>query len=454
MNAKITFIELVDLMSEATSTSKRVCELFLRELFNTISQALIDGETVKVKGIGTFKIVDVKSRKSVDVATGDDVKIAEHKKISFTPDKSLAVAVNQPFEHFETVALDDAVTDEKLAAIDAQFEEKLDRPAQETPQAETHDDVGRVESVQDQTVASPAVVPAQAEPFESADEDIPEAPLPLDLPEMDEAAPAPLPDAAFMPEAEPAATAEPSSKPSPSIAKPLERKPMLVGIPIDGPSQPRPEAEPEEEPVKERYFYRPAPRNVYSPTQEQLEQAARRKPVKRYLWIALGVIAAGLLLWALTRGQEGSAPQEPQLAEVIADSDSILVETAQAKTPAETSTKSTTRATTEPAATHSNESTAKAASTTATTAAASTNSKVVTDVVTSQIVLVTLSEKYYGSPWFWVYIYEENKDIISDPNNIRPGTRVVIPPREKYGIDPKDKASLKKAQLRSMELLK
>ncbi|MBQ3730785.1 MAG: hypothetical protein II905_03435, partial [Muribaculaceae bacterium] len=79
-----------------------------------------------------------------------------------------------------------------------------------------------------------------------------------------------------------------------------------------------------------------------------------------------------------------------------------------------------------------------------------------TDVVTSQIVLTTLSEKYYGSPWFWVYIYEENlkRGIINDPNNIRPGTKVVIPPAAKYGIDANDKAALRKAQIKSMEYLK
>ena len=83
-----------------------------------------------------------------------------------------------------------------------------------------------------------------------------------------------------------------------------------------------------------------------------------------------------------------------------------------------------------------------------------TTQKQVTDIVTSQIVLTTLAEKHYGSPWFWVYIYEENKSIISNPNNIKPGTRVVIPPPEKYGINPNDKASLKKAQVKSWQYLK
>lgn len=65
MNTKITFVELVDLIAEATSTSKRMCELFLREFFNTVSQALIDGEDVKIKGIGTFKVAQVNSRKGL-----------------------------------------------------------------------------------------------------------------------------------------------------------------------------------------------------------------------------------------------------------------------------------------------------------------------------------------------------------------------------------------------------
>ena len=121
MNAKITLVELSELMAASTSTSRKVCELFLRELFATISQALIQGETVKVKGIGTFKITAVKPRKSVNVVTGEDIQLNSHNKLTFTPDKSLAAAVNQAFDQFEAVFLDDAVTEEKLAEIDQQY---------------------------------------------------------------------------------------------------------------------------------------------------------------------------------------------------------------------------------------------------------------------------------------------------------------------------------------------
>ena len=59
MNAKITFPELVDMVAEATSSNRRVSELFLKELFATISQALIEGENVTVKGLGTFRLARV-----------------------------------------------------------------------------------------------------------------------------------------------------------------------------------------------------------------------------------------------------------------------------------------------------------------------------------------------------------------------------------------------------------
>lgn len=61
--------------------------------------------------------------------------------------------------------------------------------------------------------------------------------------------------------------------------------------------------------------------------------------------------------------------------------------------------------------------------------------KVITDTISAHRYLTTMSRKYYGDYRFWVYIYLENKDKITDPDRISPGTVVVIPPAEKYGID-------------------
>ena len=117
MNNKITLPEIVDLVAQATNSSKRVSELFLKELFATITQTLADGDSVKVKGLGTFKLTEVSPRKSVNVNTGEAIEIPGHNKLTFIADKELADAVNTPFAQFDTVVLDDGVTDEALRAI-------------------------------------------------------------------------------------------------------------------------------------------------------------------------------------------------------------------------------------------------------------------------------------------------------------------------------------------------
>lgn len=156
MNNKVTFPELVEQVAQYANTSKRMSELFLKELFATISQSLIDGESVKVKGIGTFKLTEVSPRKSVDVNTGEEIEIPGHKKLSFAPDKDMAEAINQPFMHFETEILDDDVTDDQLAAIDAG--EPTEAPAEAAPVEEETDDTTATE-----TPAAEAAVAAEEE---------------------------------------------------------------------------------------------------------------------------------------------------------------------------------------------------------------------------------------------------------------------------------------------------
>lgn len=390
MNATLTLIELTDLLAESTSTSPRVCELFLRELFATVSQELIDGGSVTIKNIGTFNVVESKSAKSAKPAksaksakgTAGKPDVAPlHRRIAFTPAKSLAEAVNQPFAQFETVILDDAVTDEKLSAIDEKYPSvTLDAP------------------IVEHATPAPAV------------EETPAAPAKQELPSTPEP-PAPEPVAFEVPvnsvtsvQSVSSVSQENPVSQEPSVSQenpPLERKPMLVGIPIDGPSHPVPKMEPVEEPKVDDHFYRPALRDAYSPTEEQLNAVPKRD--FRWLWgVLAAVLLAGILWFAF--GHHGSATQEEP---AVLDTAEVYVD----------------------------------------------KPDVVTDTVTAQIVLTILSEKHYGSPWFWVYIYEENKDKISNPNNIKPGTEVVIPPAEKYGIDAKDPASLKKAQRRSWEIL-
>lgn len=485
MDKKVTFVELVDLMAEASSTSKRVCELFLRELFSTISQALINGESVKVNGVGTFKLTQVKGRKTAKNQSDEESSLGGYSRVLFTPDKSLAEAVNQPFAHFDTVILDDALTDEKLAEIDEQHPSVLPQTADADETVVAPKEPAKAPEKKEEAVKAEK---HQVSKALSVDDDIP-----FDVPELSEPAPSPEPDGFYVPfdAIEPAAVKvdppkepEPekpeSKKPEPKepalaktvnvtsnvdadstvkAAEPdddrkarleeLKRKPMLIGRPIDGPSRPVPKQEEKEEAYVDKHFYRPEPRNAYKPSPEQIERASR-KTDKRWIWAALAVLAVGSLIWLLSR-PSGKTEEPVQQELAIVDSDSVAagavetVEVAEVKKEAEKPEPAKTAELSKPAQEKAEVKTANPDK---------ANAKVVTDVITRTEVLTTLAEKYYGSQWFWVYIYEENKAIISNPNNVKPGTRVVIPPAEKYGIDVHNPASLKKAQRRSWELLK
>ncbi len=80
------------------------------------------------------------------------------------------------------------------------------------------------------------------------------------------------------------------------------------------------------------------------------------------------------------------------------------------------------------------------------------NSKIITDKVSKSRFLTTMSREYFGRFEFWVYIYEENKEKLGDPNRIAPGTEVVIPPIDKYDIDPNSQASVDKALAKGEEI--
>lgn len=78
--------------------------------------------------------------------------------------------------------------------------------------------------------------------------------------------------------------------------------------------------------------------------------------------------------------------------------------------------------------------------------------EVVTDTIRTTRFLTTMARQYYGEMIFWVYIYEENKEKLDNPNRIKPGTVVVIPDAEKYGINKNDSACVANAKLKAMEI--
>lgn len=107
MNERLYLQNFVDLLSEKHGMNKKDAEKFVKEFFLLIEEALERDRSVKIKGLGTFKLVEVESRESVKVNTGERFQIEGYTKVSFVPDTSLRDIINKPFAHFETVVLNE-----------------------------------------------------------------------------------------------------------------------------------------------------------------------------------------------------------------------------------------------------------------------------------------------------------------------------------------------------------
>lgn len=420
MNSKVTFPELVDAVAAATECPKRMSELFLKELFTAISDALRNGESVRVRGLGLFKLTNVEARKSVNVNTGEEMEIPSHRKVSFVPEKALADAINAPFAGFETVVLDDNLSEEELlrmASVD-DFDEDV---VAEQP------NVGVVEQ------------PKEPEP---------EQPIATDA-ELRNVAVAEQPN-------EPVAV-QPDEQPG-------DDNPLAYNDKKDD-ILPTDEDMKEELPLSEdkkivplgNEVLPPEPEDYNIPEDDDEEFVGNDKSgsnakndagfTRGFIWGALTmfvlylVAGGGYYMYQHIQNQEiidtargtdsldadAGAVEEMELADSEAGeaADPVAVQATEPVKPAQ-----------EPAK----------------PAVESKVAEPVYDTVTEKQFLTKIAYKHYGNSDFWVYIFEENRSIIKNPNTIAPGTKVVIPPAEKYGIDKNNPESLKAARKKIQEI--
>lgn len=114
--AKILIADLAKEVAKKHKLPQKETEQFIANMFAVVAEGLQQDKLVKVKGLGTFKVTQVKPRESVDVNTGERVLISGHDKVTFTPDSLMKELVNKPFAQFETVVINGDVD---FAAIDA-----------------------------------------------------------------------------------------------------------------------------------------------------------------------------------------------------------------------------------------------------------------------------------------------------------------------------------------------
>lgn len=191
---KVFMAELADMLAQKVGISKREAQQFLTDFVETIQDGVNNDKLVKIKGLGTFKVIDVDARESVNVNTGERVTIDSHQKLTFTPDAAMKELVNKPFSQFETVVLNDGVE------FDDEPEVEEPTIAEETPE--------------------PVVEPT----------------------------PEPEPEPTIVPELEPEPVVVPEPEPEPTIVPEPEPEPVVVPEPEPEP-EPMPEPEPEAAPA-------------------------------------------------------------------------------------------------------------------------------------------------------------------------------------------------------------
>ena len=102
--------DLSSALTEKYGLSAEDARLFVGQMFGLVADELHSSQSsVKIKGLGTFKVSSVSSRESVDVNTGERIVLSGRNKISFTPDVVMRDRVNRPFAQFETVVLNEGV---------------------------------------------------------------------------------------------------------------------------------------------------------------------------------------------------------------------------------------------------------------------------------------------------------------------------------------------------------
>ena len=285
METKLLLQDLADLMARHDGITKKKADAFVRAFFETIRQGLETDRYVKIKGFGTFKLVEVGERESVNISTGERFQISGHAKISFTPDAALKDLVNRPFAHFQTITLSEDVNLDELESV--QVEEEV-IPQVPLPAPEPAEEV----PVQAEEVP----VPAEEEPVQA--EEIPE---PVEeVPEPAEEIPAPAKE---VPE-----PAEEVSEPAEEIPAPAEEDPVQAEeVPEPAEEVPVPAeevietAEPENPQVTACACNTPEESNEEEPTDATMEEEEQESPAADPAAYAVNQeIIRGYKRWKLT----------------------------------------------------------------------------------------------------------------------------------------------------------
>ena len=449
MNEKISFPDLVTLLAAKLNVTKKEAEAFLKEFFTVSTEVISSGEELKINELGVFKPIWVVPRASVNVQTGEPVEIPGHYKLSFIPDKVLREAVNAPFSSFSVEILNDHVSTEAMMAVDE--DELLGSRDTDSPGEEDLLAAGPAAVMSADSDAAGEVAPA-TEPERVEPEEVPTDEIAASEPSTDT-----VPEtSASDPNPEMPAASEKDETTVPETETEVETPPTIEPI------EAVPESVTEEQSVKTSALV-----PVVTEEEQDYHEYLQKSASRRAFWLgalsglgAVAVIVAavwfflrdddGIKIGEYTLSLTGSEAFVPQsVANPVADT--VVI-------PEAVDTVVEGRATSADTVSLTRESASRSVKTNGPSAqvapkAGQPASEPVVETIRSGVFLTTLSRKYFGHKAFWVYIYEENKGVIKNPNQVPIGTRVVIPDAAKYHIDAKNSRSVDEAKALAVKIL-
>ena len=376
MNEKISFPDLVGLLSSKMNITKKEAETFLKEFFTVSTEVITSGEELRINGLGLFKPIWVEARGSINVQTGEPVEIPGHYKLSFIPDKVLREAVNAPFSSFSVEVLNDHVPIEDMTAV----------PSQDIDE---NNDICNTENVELQDSKEIREKEEEDEPIEPAHEYIQED-----------------------------KSADEESSESTVSSQEIEKFQEEI-------IQPESETKVEE---KEDCY------------EDYLRKSASRKS---FWW---GVLSAfGIIIICLAGGIFFMGNDSPYVVKIGEYTLSLGKQSIDSR-PMNNNPESVVLPENKDTLSEMEKDSVLKDSVISVSPLAAPEVKPVIETIRSGVFLTTLARKYFGHKAFWVYIYEENKDVIKNPNQVPIGTRLTIPSASKYDIDANNRTSVENAK--------
>lgn len=492
MNNKLTIQELATLLSVKSGKDVYETERFIREFITVVSEGLFSDKMVKVKGLGTFKIVLVEDRESIHVNTGERILIPAHYKCSFLPDNELKELVNRPFSIFETTEIGDAASFQDMEMADDSDEDDAEADL-ELDTNEDGEDLSLPKSSVTENRINGLLDKEMTEELADS-EDLPEIHSPEETLTVDKQPNGQI-DTVDSPVSDdsPEEVSEPYNEETIEMENPKEEDPIEVedSINMDETLSEEIDESPEADLASEVVDTIPdSQANELTPEIESSSQvdnqdkekeqtenreeiiraklaslsakdpvafvAPEAKPKKRrkhgrtatktFFYIIVGglLVTASVALFFYFQSLE------------VRNAVPIMIESVSAiptETPAPTDSvfdesdsipsnekDSVPEVVSEPQGTMQTE---------------QVKTKYMdTVVIQTGDRLTLISLKYYGHKIFWVYLYLANKESIPNPNSVAIGTQIHIPVPETYNIDANDEQSIRKAAALQTEILK